>query len=108
MTRKSLVQHPISGKLIPKEEFQREEPASPAIHGDIDPFVSPVDGSVISDRAHLRAHNKRHNVTNVADYGHGWFERKGKDKYREQQGATTKQRRERREAINRTMRERGM
>ena len=39
-----------------------------AIHGDITPFVSPVDGSIISDRKKLREHNKRNNVVNAAEF----------------------------------------
>jgi hypothetical protein len=39
---------------------------------DIPEFVSPVDGSVITGRAALREHNKRHNVTNVADFTNQW------------------------------------
>lgn len=40
--------------------------------GDIEPFVSPVDGSLITGRAALREHNKKHEVTNVADYKETW------------------------------------
>lgn len=39
-----------------------------AIHGDIQSFVSPVDGSVISDRKALREHNKRNNVVNYHEF----------------------------------------
>ena len=39
---------------------------------DIQPFVSSVDGSVVLGRASLREHNRRHNVTNVADYKETW------------------------------------
>ena len=108
MSKKSWVQNPVTGKMVEKERFQSKNDDFPAIHGDIESFTSPVDGSVISDRAQLRNHNKRHGVTNVQDYGPNWFDRRGREKYQEQQGTTPQQRRERREAINRTMRERGM
>ena len=39
-----------------------------AIQGDIESFVSPVDGSVITDRAQLREHNKRNNVVNYHEF----------------------------------------
>ena len=39
-----------------------------AIHGDIEPFVSPIDGSVISDRKQLREHNRKHNVVNANEF----------------------------------------
>ena len=41
---------------------------SGAIHGDIQTFVSPVDGTVISDRKQLREHNKRNNVVNYHEF----------------------------------------
>lgn len=39
---------------------------------DLPDFVSPIDGTVVNGRAGLRAHNKRHNVTNPADYTNEW------------------------------------
>lgn len=42
------------------------------VRGDIEPFKSVVDGSVISGRAALRDHDKRHNVTNPADFKNEW------------------------------------
>jgi len=39
---------------------------------DIEAFRSPIDGTVITGRKALREHNKRHNVTNVADYSEEW------------------------------------
>jgi hypothetical protein len=39
---------------------------------DLPDFVSPIDGTVVNGRAGLRAHNKRHNVTNPADYKNEW------------------------------------
>lgn len=35
---------------------------------DIEPFVSTVDGTIITSRSHLREHMKQHGVTNAADY----------------------------------------
>lgn len=39
---------------------------------DIEPFKSPVDGTVVSGRRALREHNKRNNVTNAADFKETW------------------------------------
>lgn len=39
---------------------------------DLEPFVSPVDGKVVSGRAALREHDRRHGVTNIADYKETW------------------------------------
>ncbi len=56
------------GKLIPKD--QAPPPPSRKVHGampDIQPFQSPIDGSVISSRPHLAAHNRRHGVIDTGD-----------------------------------------
>jgi hypothetical protein len=37
------------------------------VQGDIQPFVSPVDGSIVSSNAGLRDHNRQHGVTNDPD-----------------------------------------
>ncbi len=66
--RKTWVQHPITHKLVPKDEYVRPQMFH-SIHGDIEPFVSTVDGSVISSRSTLREHNTRHGVASVADMG---------------------------------------
>lgn len=39
---------------------------------DLPDFVSPIDGKVVNGRKGLREHNKRHNVTNPADYTNQW------------------------------------
>jgi hypothetical protein len=38
------------------------------IGGDIESFVSPVDGTIISDRKQLREHNKRNKVENIQEF----------------------------------------
>ena len=42
-------------------------PGAPAILGDVPAFVSPIDGSVVSGRAGLREHCKRHDVVPTAE-----------------------------------------
>lgn len=39
---------------------------------DIEPFVSPVDGSVVGSRSSLREHNKRNNVVNFHEFDGHW------------------------------------
>jgi len=75
------IQDPITGTLIPAAEYIREEYNTPfAIHGDIETFKSPIDGSIISDRKHLREHNIKHEVTDYRDYGDAYFERKANER----------------------------
>lgn len=54
--------------------------AGAAIHGDIEPFVSPVDGTVISDRKQLREHNKRNDVVNSQEFSQQWLDKKAKER----------------------------
>lgn len=42
------------------------------VMGDLDDFVSPVDGKVVHGRAGLREHDKRNGTTNIADYKETW------------------------------------
>ncbi len=51
--------------------YERERVAHD-IMPDLPDFVSTVDGSVIHGRAGLREHNRRHNVTNPADFKGTW------------------------------------
>ena len=61
------IQHPITNKLVPANEYVRPKEAGHYVHGDIQAFVSPVDGTVISDRKKLRDHNIRNNVVHADD-----------------------------------------
>ncbi len=59
--RKRYIQDPETGKLVPASEYRRRG-KSHQVMEDIEPFVSPVDGSIISSRKDLREHNRRNNV----------------------------------------------
>lgn len=70
MPRRSFVQ--IGGKLyergvdvVPDDSGNLRGSAS--IMGDIPDFVSPIDGSVVSGRAGLREHCRRHDVVPTMD-----------------------------------------
>ena len=70
MTRRSFVQ--INGKLYERgvDVFPDGFEGSVGTHtvmGDIPDFISPIDGSVVSGRAGLREHCKKHHVVPTAD-----------------------------------------
>ena len=69
-------------EFIPRDEAAVKRDSTSAIHGDIVSFVSPVDGSVISDRKQLREHNKRNNVVNSSEFDQGFLDRKRKERDR--------------------------
>lgn len=79
------IQHPITHKLIPAEEYVRPKERTHMIMPDIEPFKSNIDGSVISSRPQLEAHNRRHNVTGASDYPPEWVAKRGKQILREQE-----------------------
>lgn len=92
--RKRYIQDRETGKFITHDEFNKKfygdkkRNASHSILGELEEFVSPIDGSLIDDRSKLRAHNKRHGVTDMRDYGPDYFDRKGKERKAKAEGAT--------------------
>ena len=53
-----------TGKFV---EIVTERSTGAFIRDDIQPYVSPVDGTVISSRSAERQHNSRHGVSNDLD-----------------------------------------
>lgn len=93
-----------TGEFIPVDEAARKRDGGAAIHGPIEAFVSPVDGSVISDRRQLREHNKRHNVVNTHEFGTEHWDIKKKERERLYNGEhTSAEKQSRGEEINRVI-----
>jgi len=106
MARKSWIQDPKTGKLIPKEEW-RGARHDYAIQGDIEPFVSPIDGSHITSRSHLRAHNHRHGVTDSRDYSDDFLVKRSQQRVAEMTGQTPASKRERINLIKEALQKHG-
>lgn len=75
---------------------------------DIEAFVSPIDGKIVSGRAALREHNKKHGVTNIADYSPEYFEKRGKEMTLEARGQTPEAKKERCQLIDKTLKDYGV
>ena len=93
---RSWIQDPVTHKLIPRDEYYAREGGGNALDrlqiiGDLEPFLSPVSGEIITSRSQLREHNLRHGVTNTADYGPDWFTRKAKERNALLSGTSNKQ-----------------
>ena len=69
-------------EFIPIDDAARARTSSAYIHGDIQSFVSPVDGSVISDRRQLAEHNKRHGVVSSGEFSQEFYDRKAEERAR--------------------------
>lgn len=85
-------------KMVEKGTEQNHVYDSPRGHmviGPMKPFVSPITGEEITSRPQLAAHNKQHGVTNSADYSREWYQSKEKQRQRELNGDTKRQRKER-------------
>ncbi len=57
----------VDGVAIPADEYTREPQHGVTVVPDIQPFRSPVDGTLITGRAALREHNVRNNVVQTLD-----------------------------------------
>jgi len=84
----SWIQDPKTLKLIPKDDYYRNQDSGSGLQimGDLQPFVSPITGETIYTRSQLRAHNNQHGVTNLADYGPDWFDKKAKERQQQIKG----------------------
>jgi hypothetical protein len=80
------IQHPLTLKLVPADEYIRPKETQHSIWNDLDSFVSPVDGSVISDRKQLAEHNKRNNVVSSDNYSPEFYARKTAEREESQNG----------------------
>ncbi len=70
--KKTYVQDPETGKFVEKKHFLAAQ--QHAIHV-MTPFKSPIDGTIISDPAQLRAHHKQHGTTDSRDYSPEFMEK---------------------------------
>ncbi len=101
-------QNPETLELV---EITDDSGPSARIHliGDIESFRSPVDGSIITDRAQLREHNKRNNVVNSAEFSPEHYKLKAAERADHYQGTDktiygAKRKRELKRDIGRTAR----
>ncbi len=108
MTKQSWIQCPVTNKLIPRDEYISPKVNRSASVQSFEGFVSPVDGTNISCPSKLREHNKRNGVTNVQDYGKGYFDRRGKEKYNDMIGNTRAAKQQRVDTIKAAMQKYGV
>lgn len=54
------------GDWVPAEQYRRPMPAF-QVMGDIEPFISPIDGSIVGSRSTYRQHMKHHGVIDVGN-----------------------------------------
>lgn len=97
------VQHPTTGKFIPKELYDREDVNAPYVQGDVKDFISPITKEMITDRGQLRRHMQQYGVTRSEDYSEDFLKKRSKARDDKMTGNTPQAKAERREALNRAL-----
>ena len=65
---KRYIQHPQTGKLIPRDEYQLESrKTSWQVLPDIQPYISQIDGHIVPSRNAHRAHLRINNCVEVGN-----------------------------------------
>jgi len=79
-------------------EVGKSDPAATlAIQGDIESFVSPLDGkTVITDRKQLRDHMRKHNVVHASEFSDEFLAKKRAERERLYTGEHTPAEKQRR------------
>ena len=94
--KKTYVFCPKRQKMVEKGTEQRElGPKSAEIMPDIEQFVSPIDGSVITSRSQRNRHMKQHGVTHSSDYSPEFLAQRAKERHQQASGQTTADRNDR-------------
>lgn len=61
MARRRFRYDPQQGRMV-EIDLAAERSDAPAVRDDIEPFISPIDGSVVASRSALRDHMGKHDV----------------------------------------------
>jgi hypothetical protein len=95
--RKTYVLDPITRELVEKKYFYT--PQASYIQGDIEPVISPVDGTIIGSRSKLREHNAKNGVVPYEEFGDAYFAKAKAERWKRAQGQTPQDKKERIEAL---------
>lgn len=93
----------VNGKLIPRGGYTSSDVNAPMIMKPLDPFISPVTKELITDRSQLRRHNKKHGITNSADYSPEFIQKRSNARDDEMTGNTKQAKAERVELIHQVL-----
>ena len=66
--------------FVPIDDSARQSDMSAVVRGDIQPFLSPIDGSIISGTKQMRDHYKHHDVVPTAEFSPEFLEKKRKER----------------------------
>lgn len=77
-----------SHKMVPVDEAAAKRDGV-SLHTAFEPFKSPIDGTIISDRKAYREHCQKHNVVPTAEFSDEFLARKRKERERLYKGEHT-------------------
>lgn len=81
-----------TGKLIPiDQEAVAHDRARGFIVKDVEPFRSPIDGTIISSRRQYEEHCKKHNVVPAAEFSQEWYDKKAQERAKHFTGELSRQ-----------------
>jgi hypothetical protein len=101
--RKTFVFDPEKKKMVPKEEYVAQNQRHHMVIPPLEEFQSPITGEIIRNREQLRAHNRQHGVTNIADYSNEWYQKKAVERKRIATGQTPEAKAERIAALKKAI-----
>jgi len=86
------IKNPTTNKfeMVPVDAAARAE-ASVTVRGDIEPFVSPIDGTVVSGRRQYDEHCRKHNVVSAQEFTPEFYAGKAKERADFYEGKRTRQ-----------------
>ncbi len=104
MARATYRQDPETGKFetleFLEEKYGTARPnKNHLIMPDIKEFRSPITGEIISSRPKLKAHNRKHGVTNSEDYSQEYMVKRSNERVKKAKGQTSEDKAERIELI---------
>ena len=67
-------------KFIPIDSAAKKRDGIIVVKGNFDPFISPVDGSLIVGQRSLENHNKRNNVVSADEFTPEFYAAKAKER----------------------------
>jgi len=95
--KKTYVLDQVTRELV--EKRYSYTPQTSYIQGDIEPTVSPVDGTIISSRSKLREHNVKNGVVPYEEFGDAYFARAKEERWKRSQGLTPQDKKDRIETL---------
>ena len=88
---------------VERQKKEEHKASGITIISDIEPFKSPIDGSMITTRSQRDAHFKQHNITDSRDYSSEFIAKRSRERDDRLLGRTPEDKQARVELIKRQL-----